>query len=209
MRVIVFNVYPYRDRLKKGKTARVLTELGVGALLALGVVVAISSDFSSRLALQSTYKTELSRMEGEIATRVARVQAMKDEVQDLRRKVEALESVERESLVASTVMSYLDVGMPRTVGLKKMSLTKGVMLIQGVAESVPQLASWVQAMEQNAELFKRVDLMYVRDVEQTAAEKPKDAVVNLDLPHQFEVRLELTGASKKTATQELAHVSAQ
>lgn len=206
MRVIVFNVYPYRDRFKKAKTVRVFSELGVGVSLALALAWGFNSDLTGRLGKQQSYKTELSRMEGEIASRVARVQAMKDEAINLRRQVDALEAVERDSLVASNVLSYLDAGLPKAVGLTKLNFAKNVLVVQGLAESVPQLAKWVEGMEGNSALFKRVDLVYLKDdlLNPTNGGKVPDGS-----PHQFELRLELQSAPLKTAAGEVLRVTNQ
>jgi Tfp pilus assembly protein PilN len=201
MRVIVFNVYPYRDRFKKAKTVRVFSELGLGVSLALALAWGVSTDLTERLGKQASYKTELSRMEEEIASRVARVQAMKDEASNLRRQVDALEAVERDSLVASNVLSYLDAGLPKSVGLSKLNFANNVLLVQGLTESVPQLAKWVEDMEGNSSLFKSVDLVYLKD--ELNGKEPDGG------PHQFEVRLVLQGAPLKTAAGEVLRVTNQ
>lgn len=206
MRVIVFNVYPYRDRFKKAKTIRVFSELGVGVSLALALAWGVNTDLTDRLGKQQSYKTELSRMEEEIASRVARVQAMKDEAANLRRQVDALEAVERDSLVASNVLSYLDAGLPKAVGLTKLNFAKNVLVVQGLAESVPQLAKWVEGMEGNSALFKRVDLVYLKDEQLNPANGGKAPDGS---PHQFELRLELQSAPLKTAAGEVLRVTNQ
>lgn len=204
MRVIVFNVYPYRDRFKKAKTIRVFTELSVGVALILALGWFVSSDLNERLSKQQAYKTELSRMEEEISSRVARVQTMKDEAETLRRQVDALQAVERDSLGASNVLSYLDAGLPKAVGLTRLNFANNVLVVQGLAESVPQLAQWVEGMEGNTSLFKRVDLVYLKD--DGSASKNSTAEIG---PHQFELKLALQSAPLKAAAGGMVHVTTQ
>lgn len=205
MRVILFNVFPYRDRLIQRRKLRVMTELSAGLLAAVLVAFLVWSDFDDRLNRQTQYLDQLASMEAEIAARVARVQTMKDEAQRLRRQVTALESVEKESLQASQVLSYLDNSLPRTVALSRMALKDSVLVINGLAESVPQLAKWVEGMEGNQRLFKHVDFVFLRDAARPIPEKEPSK----DGPHQFEIKLGLTVLDQPTPAVELANVTAQ
>ena len=202
MRVILFNVFPYRDRHIKNRTARVASELAVGVGLAILFTFLVWSDFDDRLQKQTQYLNELATIEAEIASRAARVQTMKDEAQRLRRQVNALESVEKESVQASHVLSYLDKSLPQAVALSRMSFKDSELVINGMADSVPQLAKWVEGMESNLSLFNRVDFVFLRD-----ATRPSEKPPTTDGPHQFEIKLRLTAQNQSTPAVELANVT--
>lgn len=202
MRVILFNVFPYRDRHIKNRTARVAAELAAGLVVAILFAFLVWSDFDGRLQKQTQYLDELATIEGEIASHAARVQTMKDEAQRLRRQVNALESVEKDSVQASHVLSYLDKSLPQAVALSRISFKDSVLVINGVAESVPQLAEWVEGMESNLVLFNRVDFVFLRDATRLT-EKPPTS----DGPHQFEIKLRLTAQSQSTPAVELANAT--
>lgn len=157
MRVILFNLYPYRVLREKRRKRRVMVELTVGVALGLGTCYAIGSEFGARVARQEVFLGNLSAMESEMATRVAEVQAMKDKVAVLNRQVSALEAVEKESILASRWVSYLDGTVPSNVSMTRLFVSKDVLIINGFTDAVSSLAQWVDQMEAGNSLFESVD----------------------------------------------------
>ena len=186
MRVILFNLYPYRVLRENRRRRRVLVELGLGLFLGLMVCLSISGEFDARLEAKLAFLGNLSAMETEVAAQVQEVQAMKDRVAVLNRQINALEQVEVESLLASQWVSYLDSTVPSTVSLTRLMVEDDVMFINGFTSTVASLAKWVDQMEAGNAWFKSVELVSVKD--QTAEGKGSSTP-----GHVFEMRAMLRG----------------
>ena len=186
MRVILFNLFPYRDLRQAKRRKRVVTEIVVGVLLGVMLCFAVSNEFSEREAMKTQFLDNLSAMEAEMATRVLEVQNKKDRVADLTRQVNALQAVEKESLLASQWLSYLDGSVPPTVSLTRVLVKDDVMLVNGFTSSVGSLSKWVDQMEAGNVLFESVDLVSL--IEPTNVEAN---TVSKD--HQFEIKAMLRG----------------
>lgn len=191
MRVILFNLFPYRVLRENRQRRRIYGELCAGALLGALLCYAVGAEFSDRVAEKQGFLSNLSAMESELATRVAEVQAMKDRVAVLGRQVNALQAVERESLLASRWMSYLDGTVPENVSLSRVMVQDGVMTVSGSTDAVSGLAAWVDKMEAGNSLFKAVDLVSVTDPgssNNTGSAAPENS------RHLFEIKAILRGA---------------
>ncbi|WP_341237507.1 PilN domain-containing protein [uncultured Limnobacter sp.] len=188
MRVILFNLYPYRALRESRKKRRLIAELTVGSLLGLGVCYAIGTEFEARVDRQEIFLGQLSAMESEMAARVIEVQAMKDRVAVLNRQVSALEAVEKESILASRWVSYLDGTVPSNVSMTRLFVSKEVLILNGFTEAVSSLAQWVDQMEAGNGLFESVDLVSV-----TEPKKTVDGAI--DNRHLFEIRAILRGTN--------------
>ena len=187
MRVILFNLYPYRALRETRRRRRLIAELTVGVVIGLAACYSIGSEFAERAARQEVFLGHLSAMESEMATRVAEVQAMKDKVAVLNRQVSALEAVEKESILASRWVSYLDGTVPSNVSMTRLFVSKDVLIINGFTDAVSSLAQWVDQMEAGNSLFESVDLVSVTE--------PKKTVKGvIDNRHLFEIKAILRGA---------------
>lgn len=186
MRVILFNLYPYRVLRENRRRRRVLVELGLGLVLGLLVCLSISSEFDARLEAKQAFLGNLSAMETDVAARVQEVQVMKDRVAVLNRQINALEQVEVESLLASQWVSYLDSTVPSSVSLTRLKVEDDVMFINGFTSTVASLAKWVDQMEAGNALFKSVELISVTD---PGGEGAGSAIPG----HVFEMRAMLRG----------------
>lgn len=190
MRVILFNLYPYRVFREKKRRQRVMAELFVGVAAGLMLFFAVGAEFSDRAAKKERYLSNLSAMEAVVANEVKEVQAKKDRVAVLERQIDALQAVEKESLLASNWVSFLDGTVPASVSITKLSTAKDVMTINGFTNAVSSLAAWVDQMEQGNHLFHSVDLVTLTE----PASDGKD-VKEGGQRHLFEIKALLRGAS--------------
>jgi Tfp pilus assembly protein PilN len=186
MRVILFNLYPYRVLRENRRRRRVLFELVLGLLLGLILCLSVSSEFDARLEAKQAFIGNLSALEADVAARVLEVQAMKDRVAVLNRQIKALEQVEVESLLASEWVSYLDSTVPSTVSLTRLMVEDDVMFISGFTSAVASLAKWVDQMEAGNVWFSSVELVSVTD-QTTKGDSPARS------GHVFEMRAMLRG----------------
>lgn len=189
MRVILFNLYPYRNLRESKQRRRVVVELVAGVLLGLLLCYAIGSEFSKRVALKENFLSNLSAMEADMVAQAAEVQKKKDRVTELSRQVAALQAVERESLLASKWLSFLDGTVPQGVSLTRLSTKMDAMFISGFTSSVSDLANWVDHMEAGNSLFQSVDLITLVEPSANASEMSEAGEM-----HQFEIKAMLRGA---------------
>lgn len=186
MRVILFNLYPYRAFREDKRKRRIFAELGLGLVLGLALCYSIGNEFAHRVAEKQQFLSNLSARESDMETRVAHVQTMKDRVAVLDRQVKALKTVEEESLLASQWVSFLDQTVPANVSLTRLYVAKQVLYVNGFTDTVSSLAQWVEQMEAGNSLFKSVELVTVTE----PGNEPQGAVVKR---HVFEIKAQLRG----------------
>lgn len=194
MRVILFNLFPYRERRNEAKRRMVLCQIGVSAVLALVVAGLVNVEFQRRYSIQDEYLMRLGRLEEDLTRKVAQVQQQRDRVLELKRQIKALEDVEAQSVVASELMAFLDQSLPMPVGLNRLVLREGELVVEGYTSSVSELAAWVARLELEDELFHAVDLVYVRT---TPSEDQDGRPSGM---HQFEIKAVLKGGANGTST---------
>jgi Tfp pilus assembly protein PilN len=189
MRVILFNLSPYRAQRENILRRRVLAELVCGLFLGLLFCYAVSSEFSERVSEKEQYLGQLFAVEAEVTSRVQKVEKMKERLDELNRQVNALKSVEKESLLASYWVSYLDETMPSEVSLTSLVVLNEVLVVKGFTDAVSNLAKWVDQMELGNQLFQSVDLVSV------TVDDPKKSVGKVvdNQRHQFEIKAQLRG----------------
>lgn len=191
MRVILFNLFPYRADRERKNRRRVVVELAAGVLAGLLICNAVGSEFADRVARKNQFLSNLAAMEAEMAERVTVVQAKKDRVAVLKRQVNALKTVQSESLLASQWVSFLDATVPASVSMTRLYVSKGVLHVNGFTSTVSTLASWVNDMEAGNTLFQSVDLVTLV--------APRDEAEAVSAPrHVFEIRAQLRGASHES-----------
>ncbi|BET27289.1 Tfp pilus assembly protein PilN [Limnobacter thiooxidans] len=191
MRVILFNLFPYRADRELKNRRRVVLELAGGILAGLLVCNAIGNEFADRVARKSQFLSNLAAMEAEMAERVKVVQDKKDRVAVLKRQVNALKTVQAESLLASQWVSFLDATVPASVSMTRLYVIKGVLHVNGFTNTVSTLASWVDDMEAGNTLFKSVDLVTLI--------APRDDAEGATAPrHVFEIRAQLREANHES-----------
>ncbi|HEX4856433.1 MAG TPA: hypothetical protein VFV28_06435 [Limnobacter sp.] len=163
MRVILFNLYPYRLQRERRRKKRVISELAVGAALGLLLCWSVTVEFSRRVEEKQAFTARLGAIEEEVAARVQQIQAMKDRVAVLKRQVNALTAVEKESVLASQWVSYFDATVPANVSLTRLFVTDREIVLNGMTPAVSSLGQWVNQMEAGNRLFSSVDLVSVTE----------------------------------------------
>lgn len=187
MRVILFNLYPYRNHRESKRRRRVVAELSAGLLLGFCLCYLVGSEFSARVTTKEKFLSNLSVMEAEMAAQAAEVQNKKNRVAELDRQVGALQAVEKEALLASQWLSFLDGNVPSSVSMTRLSAKTDALMVNGFTSSVSELAQWVDQMEEGNALFESVELVTL--VEPVAE---GGNAVNMQL-HQFEIKALLRG----------------
>ena len=92
-------------------------------------------------------------------------------MEELQRKVSALEQVEKEALDNSRLFSFLDQSLPSAIALSKINSTGTLVSIEGVTGSVPDLASWVEVLESAKNICSQAELVSVLELEENQRKK--------------------------------------
>ena len=189
MRVIVFNLFPYRAAREKKCRQRVLAELSAGVALGALLCFLIGNEFSDRAEKKERFLSNLSAMEAEVASQVKAIQAKKERVVVLERQIGTLRAIEKESILASNWVSFLDSTVPAEVSITRLVAGKDALTIAGNTEAVSSLASWIDLMEGGNHLFRSADLITLTE----PANAGKDA--KGERRHQFEIKVLLREAA--------------
>lgn len=161
MRVITFNLYPYRSGREKAQQQKALIELSAAAGLAVLSCLMFTWDFSSRLSTKQDYLAKVESMKQSIALEAEKTNLIKKDIDSLQSKVSAIESVGKEALIPSRVFALLDRSLPSEVVLKGVAFEGSQIKIYGFTTSVPSLAGWLQVLELDKDAFSEVSLVRV------------------------------------------------
>ncbi|MCQ8895311.1 hypothetical protein NQT62_02510 [Limnobacter humi] len=198
MRLIVFNLYPYRQGSMNRLRRRVMAEMFVSLALVVSALAGVSHWMSSQLDEQQAYQDRLRDTQQKIAQRVSRVEAMKAELKKLREQVLALRSVQDKAMLASVMVSALENGFPETTEVGKITFQDGWLQVSGTTASITSFTAWVHQLEMRRGLFTQVEVVRLR---QTGLDGP-----SVDgNRHEFDMKMHLSSPSSASPpAQELA-----
>lgn len=205
MRVILFNLVPYRERALHRRRMAVLAQCSAGVLLMLAGVLSIHAELSGREQAQVAYLGRLHAVQAEIEQEVLAVQAVQTELAELQRKIDAFDAVEHAALQPSQVLALLDATTPQSADVAKVQVKAGVLTLSGNTQSVPSLAVWVDTLERYTTLFEQVDVVSVVALERSA--QPVASSPPPTATHRFELTalLKQPGAGQATRSVEVAN----
>ena len=181
MRVILFNFYPYRERRQSAALKRYFMALVAAATVAGALAVVVSQEFQARVDAKLSYLDRLDTFKVQVAEQVQQTKDIQARVEALNRQVQALKSVERDSMQVSHWLSFFEQTKPEAVTLKRVFTQDGALELQGATTTVNVLAGWVEKMELGNALFDSVGLVHVLEQESPR----EDGVDDLPLLHDF------------------------
>ncbi|HEY1059200.1 MAG TPA: hypothetical protein VGE55_10775 [Limnobacter sp.] len=202
MRLIVFNLYPYRQLSLNRRRRRVIAELSACLVLIVSALTTASLWISDRLDAQQAYQNALRDTQQQIAQRVAHVQSMKAQLQTLREQVLALRSVQDKAMLASTMVAALENGFPETTEVSKVLFKEGGLQVSGTTSSVAAFTAWVHQLETRRGVFSQVEVVRLR-------QPVRDNQLVDNNRHEFDMKMRLNprGSAPQPA-QELVDATA-
>lgn len=197
MRIILFNLLPYRQiRLQRQKKV-FWTQATAVLLVAVAFCYLITDDLASRVNRKSDLLAQIENVEQQIANQASRSQALRSERDDLIRRIEILESVDAKSARHSQLFSLFDSSRPEQVSLVSLGFEQEQLSLKGLTTSLSQLSQWVNDLKEQSALFRQINIIEVRSVLMSAVSgsstQSSSGEPGLDdgKLHEFELKLDL------------------
>lgn len=182
MRLILFNLMPYRE-IREARLRKVFFVKAAVAVAGIGALWwAVDSEFSGRLAAKQFQMSRIKQAELDIAKRVARVDEMKVELGQLKAKVATLKSLDEKTIWSGQILSLLDSTKPQSVYLDSIKVKGDVVQITGMTTAMPTLSTWVKLLETEGNFLKGAELKLIKA-------KTKEGKVDPAGVHQFDLNL--------------------
>lgn len=202
MRLILFNLMPYREQ----REARLRKVFFLKAAVAVAGLVAlwggVDSHFDRRLMEKEAQRERIKQAEADIAKRVARVDAMKSELDQLKNKVATLKSLDQKAIWSGQILSLLDSTKPRSVYLASIKVKGDVVEITGTTSAVPVLGTWVKLLETEGNFLRGAELKLINA-------KTSDGKVDPTGLHHFDLNLNASSLPNlPTPPKEVIHAGA-
>lgn len=209
MRVILFNLVPYRQARSQREKYIFWGQAGVVTLLSVLFCYLINDELDRRLMIKNDLLIQMETVQSQIANQASRAEALKWEKDDLEQRIAILESVDKKSQRQSQLFALLDEGRPKMASLSTLSLEKQRVDITGVTANLPQLSYWVSDLKTNEGFVNQVNIVEVMAVKpeqtykQDAGEDDKDVMklVHSNL-HDFRLTLDLVPVYEPPVKQE-------
>lgn len=162
MRLILFNLMPYRE-LREARVRNVFFVKAASALVVLGLLWwSVDTQFEERLTEKQSQRERIKQAEADIAKRVARVDAMKSELDQLKGKVDTLKSLDQKAIWSAQILSLLDSTKPRSVYLSSVKVKGDLVEIKGMTSAVPTLGTWVKLLETEGNFLRGAELKLIK-----------------------------------------------
>lgn len=162
MRLILFNLMPYRE-LREAWVRKVFFVKAASALVVLGLLWwSVDAQFEERLTEKQSQRERIKQAEADIAKRVAHVDAMRSELDQLKGKVDTLKSLDQKAIWSAQILSLLDSTKPRSVYLSSVKVKGDLVEIKGMTSAVPTLGTWVKLLETEGNFLRGAELKLIK-----------------------------------------------
>lgn len=164
MRVIVFNLVPYRQSRTLRKKSTFWAQAAAVAIFSALLGYLINDELNTRIMMKNDLLVQMETVQSQIANQASRAEALKWERDDLKQRIAILESVDKKSQRQSQLFAMLDEGRPKMASLSTLSLEKHRVEITGVTANLPQLSYWVSDLKSKDEFVSQVNIVEVTGV---------------------------------------------
>lgn len=188
--VILINLLPHREVARKKR--RDVFNVSLGASIFLGGLLAgiIFLWYQAAISLQqgtnSTLKTEITKLEGEIKD----IAALEAEIAALRARQQAVEDLQSDRNLPVHLLTELVNQLPDGVYISKMVQADQSVTINGVAQSNERVSELLRNLANNTPWFTKPDLVEIVAGSVTLGTKEQKRVSN------FTIRVRLVRASE-------------
>lgn len=188
MRLILFNLAPYRARKERLKKIAFYTQMAVVLGVSLVFCYAVSNELESRAVAKESYLHEISSIEQNIQLQANQVSVLEQKLTVLRRQAETLRSIEQDTLLSSQLLAVLDQSLPSGMALAKVTVNPYVVTVYGRTNSVSTLAQWTQLLKSFPKVYSNSELVRLIMVDSGKAGTK-------GLLHDFELKLTVSAPS--------------
>lgn len=188
MRLILFNLAPYRARKEKLKKIAFYVQMAFVLAVSLIFCYAVSNELESRAVAKESYLNEISSIEQNIELQANQVSVLEQKLTVLRRQVETLRSIEQDTLLSSQLLAVLDQSLPAGMALAKVTVSPSVVSVYGRTNSVSTLAQWTEFLKKFPKVYSNSELIRLAMVD------PGQAGTK-GLLHDFEIKLTVSAPS--------------
>jgi Tfp pilus assembly protein PilN len=195
MRLILFNLAPYRARKENARKAAFYMQMALVVGLTGFFSYSVSNELKERVEAKDAYLSEVALIEKNIETQANEVLALEKKLNVIRRQVGTLKSIEQDTLLSSQLLSVLDKSVPMGVALAKVVVNQNEVSVFGRTTSVDTLAEWTEYLRHFPQVYGNAELVRL-----TIADTTK--YVHPTTMHDFEIKLTVVAPSLRIVAAE-------
>ncbi|HEX5486726.1 MAG TPA: PilN domain-containing protein [Limnobacter sp.] len=189
MRVILFNLAPYRQQREILNRTIFYVELLVTFSISILLCWAISDALSEKITAKQEYLNRIHALQSTVANRIAEMEKVKSKLVVLRGQVAILRSIESDSRFSSELLSVIDKTIPQGVALNQISVSRSKVSLIGRTDNLNVLAKWVDYLKSFHETYSDAALVSVNLVRSSKTDKSEPN--SNDAVHDFELQLDV------------------
>ncbi len=199
--MIRINLLPHREmrreRRKKEFVALSLLTVVAGATLALAVALGINGQIEAQDARNEFIKRENAKLDAQIKE----IALLKQEIEALRARQEAVESLQRDRTLPVHMMDELVKHTPEGIQLKQLKQVDRRVTLTGIAQSNERISQLLRSLAHDTPWLERPELLEIKAVllgktDGSARPDPKDA----RRVYQFSLNATIKGPGGPDAT---------
>lgn len=193
MRVILFNLTPYRERREAVRRQLFMGESALALLCGVLLCWSVSSVLQEKVDAKQAYLDRVHALQQTVANRAAEVDSIKKKLATLRRQVSVLKSIESDSRFSSELLSVIDQSIPQGMALNRIVVSRDKVFLIGRTDNVNTLARWVAYLKRFPAVYSDAALISVTLAQDTQTNDK--GIAPADALHDFELQLKVAAPS--------------
>lgn len=193
MRVILFNLTPYRERRETLRRQLFMGESALALLFGVLLCWSVSSVLQEKVDAKQAYLDRVHALQQTVANRAAEVDSIKKKLATLRRQVSVLKSIESDSRFSSELLSVIDQSIPQGMALNRIVVSRDKVFLIGRTDNVNTLARWVAYLKRFPAVYSDAALISVTLAQDTQTNDK--GIAPADALHDFELQLKVAAPS--------------
>lgn len=181
------NLLPWRERRREAMRRAFVMQIALAVVAAIFVVMAAHKLLTQRLARQEVINRTLEQHIGDLSTRVAEVDHLRERQVAVRDRMRVIADLQKERAAVARVFDELARSLPNEVYFLTLERAGDVILIEGVSESYAGITQLMRRLEDSEE-FDNADL---HDIATEASESVDESSLFI-----FNLRVELASAAR-------------
>jgi type IV pilus assembly protein PilN len=148
--MILINLLPWREELRKERVRNFQTTAGLAALGSVGLVVIVHLIYGGWIDYQNRRNTYLQDQIALLDKKITEIQNLEKERENLQNRMETIEKLQSSRPLVVHMFDEIVSTLPAGVYLTEIAQKGGALTVKGVAESNARVSNFMRAIEQQS-----------------------------------------------------------
>lgn len=160
--MIKINLLPHREAKRKQNKSAFFAMLVLSGIIGVVVVLMVGAVLAANLAIQNERNKVIREANAELDTRIAEISKLKQEIEGLKARQQAVEDLQSDRNQPVFLMDELVKQTPEGVYLKSFKQEGQRITLQGFAQSNERVSELLRNMSNNSPWLERPDLQEIK-----------------------------------------------